>query len=104
MVALAVIAGLADDSLAEFNAETITGDELVALCAKMSRPLTEQEVDSLRERLAGRRLTFTFSAWQTECWGSGLEDYWFMGVKFPDEGRFCGNRPGRFAVSVLFEG
>ena len=94
MVALAVIAGLADDSLAEFNAETITGDELVALCAKMSRPLTEQEVDSLRERLAGRRLTFTFSAWQTECWGSGLEDDWFMGVKFPDEGRYGGKRPG----------
>ena len=87
-------AGWADDSLPEFDAETITGDGLVALCAKMDRPLAAEEVDALREKLAGRQLTFTFSSWQTECWGCGADGNWFMGVKFPDEGRYVGNRPG----------
>ena len=32
-------AGWAGDSLPEFDAETITGDGLVALCANMDRPL-----------------------------------------------------------------
>ena len=79
--------------VAEFDAETITGDELVALCAKEDRPLTEQEVDSLRERLAGRRLTFTFSAWQAGDSGSWLGGGEFIGVNFPDNGRYCNSHP-----------
>lgn len=94
VVAVCASTGTAGDSFPAFDAETITGDGLVALCAKMNRPLVAEEVDSLRERLAGRRLTFTFSSWQAGCWGSDADGNWFMGVKFPDEGRFCGNRPG----------
>lgn len=89
LAALALTAVSAEVALPDFDAKTITGDELVALCAKVDRPLTEQEVDSLRERLAGRRLTFTFSAWQAGNSGSWLGGGEFMGVNFPDNGRYC---------------
>ena len=75
-----------ETALPEFDAATITGDELVALCAKIDRPLTEPEVDSLRERLAGRRMAFTFSGWQARDLGNGNG----VLVDFPDAGR--GNR------------
>ena len=50
-VAMFAIVGAAGDSFPDFDAETITGDGLVALCRKINRPLTAEDVDSLRERL-----------------------------------------------------
>ena len=70
-------------SLPSFDAGTITGDELVALCAKIGRPLTVEEVDGLRNRLCGRRMSFTFRGRQVGGSVNGNAVY----VGFPDTGR-----------------
>ncbi len=47
------------EALPDFDAATITGDELVRLLDGMKRNLTPRQIGVLRNRLAGRRLTFT---------------------------------------------
>ena len=47
------------EDLPDFDAATITGDELVKLLDGMKQELTPRQVETLRQRLAGRRLTFT---------------------------------------------
>ena len=91
------LAAVRAETLPEFDAATITGDELVALCAKIDRPLTEQEVGSLCERLAGRRLSFTFSGWQACDLGNGNG----VLVDFPDAGR--GNRKAYMSCRFDFQ-
>lgn len=47
------------EDLPDFDAAKITGDELVKLLGGMKRKLTPRQIESLRKKLEGRRLTFT---------------------------------------------
>lgn len=47
--------------LPPFDAQSVTGDELVAAFANRTKPLSRGQVRALYSRLAGRRLGFTFA-------------------------------------------
>ena len=47
------------DELPNFDAQTVTGDELAELCKKLKQGLTQNVYEELNEQLLGRELTFS---------------------------------------------